>query len=374
MEEKLAQIKEKLQEISEKLSLKQKISIASVVGLMLVIIAGITYSYTKEELSTLFTGLSAEDSAAIVEILRKDKISYDLSQDTSIIRVPEDKVLDIRLRFTAMGLPKGGGVGYEIFDKQDVTTLTEFTERVNMTRALQGELERTISSLTPVKSARVHIVVPKESMFIEDHKDPTSSVLLTMYKGRTLSKRQINSIVHLVSSSIEGLAPDRVTIVDNTGNILSGGDKGLEGLSGKKIAYKRNIEQTLEKEIIKLLKPIVGDGNARVTVNTDIDFDKAERQEEKYDPNITAVRSENKLEESNVQRRRPRDRFCAVERNASYNDFVSSIIAKSDSCFYNIFNLQYFVLCHRDNLLSTLSATLFLPDNSVKHNAGAHFF
>ncbi len=300
MKDQLLQIKERLQQVNEKLSLTQKISIGAVLAVALAVIVAVVAGSTAVEDSFLFTNLSAEDSAMIVEELKKEKIPYTLQSGGSAITVPKDKVLDLRLKMASAGLPRGGGVGYEIFDKQDVTTLTRFTEHVNMVRALQGELSRTITNLSPIKAARVHIVLPKESMFVEDQKEPSASVMVTLYKGRALSQRHVSSILHLVSSSIEGMRPDKVSIVDSSGNVLSGADDELEGLSGKKLAYKRKVERRLEGNIMKLLNPVIGEGKSRVTVNTDMDFDRGVREEERYNPNVTAVRSETKTEESKI--------------------------------------------------------------------------
>ncbi len=298
MSDQLDQIKQKLTEISSRLSLGQKISIGVVLILTIGVIAAISISSSGTKMGYVFTNLSTEDAASITEALTKEKIPYQIDAGGTAIKVPAEKVMDVRLKLAGEGLPKGGGVGYEIFDSRDVTTLTDFTEHVNMVRAIQGELQRTISSLAPVKSARVHIVIPKESMFVQDQKEPTASVVLNLHQGRSLSQKHVDSIIHLVASSVEGMKADKVTVVDNSGAILSGGESDTEGLSGKKLVYKKSVEKDLENNILKLIGPIVGDGKARVSVNTEIDFDQAERAEEVYNPNITAVRSETKMEES----------------------------------------------------------------------------
>ncbi len=298
MKEQLLQLKAKYLELSAKLSLTQKISIVAVLVMMFATILYLSVNANKVDYSTLMSNLTAEDSSEIVEYLKKEKIPYSIAAGGGAIRVPEDKVLDLRLQVAGNGLLKGGGVGYELFDKQDITTLTEFTENLNMVRATQGELARTIQSLAPVKSARVHIAMPKDSLFIEDKREPSASILINLHPGRALSERQVASIVHLVSSSVIGLTPDRITLVDNFGNVLNSGDGGgIDGITGKNLAFKQKVDKGLEENIMRLLLPIVGEGKARVSVNTDLDFDQAEKNEERYDPNVTAVRSETKLEE-----------------------------------------------------------------------------
>ncbi len=298
MNEKITELKNKAFELNNKLTLKQKISILAVVLIAAGLIAVIFLLNSKESSAYLFTNLEKDDAAAIVEALKKDKISYQLENEGTAIKVPAKDVLNLRLTLTSQGLPKGGGVGYEIFDNQDITTLTSFTEKVNMVRAIQGELARTISSLAPVKSARVHIVLPKESLFVEDQKEATASVLLNLESGGALDSRQVQSITTLVSSSVEGLQPENVAIVDNFGRVLNETANDENELANKKLTYKKRIEKDYEKNILNIIEPIVGKERARVSVTTDLDFDKAEKTEEMYDPNVTAVRSESKLEET----------------------------------------------------------------------------
>lgn len=315
MREQLAQYKIKIMEVGNKLSLFQKVAVTAVLLATIGLFAYLITNATAVKYSGLISNLSAEDSSQIVEFLKKEKVPYQLASGGSAIKVPDEKVLDIRLMLAGSGLPKGGGVGYEIFDNQDITTLTDFTEHVNMIRATQGELARTIQHLEPVKSARVHIVMPKESMFVEDQKKPTASILLDLHAGRALSQKQVSSIVHLVASSIEGMNPDDVTIVDSTGNVLNSNEGVGEGITGKNLEYRKKIEKNLEENILKLISPIVGEGKARVTVNADIDFDRAEKNEELYNPNVTAIRSETKVEESKENVKGPATGVTGTQAN-----------------------------------------------------------
>jgi len=299
MKEQIATIKEKLQLLNSKFSTLQKISIAFVLLLSVAVIVAVVINSTSIEYSYLVVGISDKEASKIVPILQKERVPYKLSGNGTKIMVPKSKVLDLRLKLAGMGLPSGGGVGYEIFDHQDVTTLTEFTEKINLVRALQGELSRTISHLDSVKSARVHIVIPKESVFTEDQKKTTASILLDLEGGNTISKNKINAIVNLVASSIEGLNKKDITIASSSGNLLyDGNENNWNGLSDKKLAYKKKIEENLKNNILSLIVPIVGTGKVRVAVNADLNFDEAEKHEELYDPEKTAVRSENKLEKS----------------------------------------------------------------------------
>lgn len=248
----------------------------------------------KEEYQLLYGNLSPEDAGNIISKLKEKKVPYEVRDNA--IYVPSNKVHELRLELAAQGIPSGGGVGFEIFDKTQIG-LTEFSQRVNYIRALQGELQRTIKHFQEVDQVRVHIAIPEKSIFTEKEDHPTAAVVLKLKPGRTLSREQIASIVHLVSSSVEGLSPQHVTVVDQYGNLLSAPKDPTQLVDATHIEYKRNIERTYERNIQTMLENIVGKGKAIVRVSADIDFSKVEKLEEKFDPDTIAIKSEQRSQE-----------------------------------------------------------------------------
>ncbi len=250
----------------------------------------------QPEYQTLFSNLSSEDSASIIDELRKRKIPYKVEAG-GVIMVPQEDIYETRIELAGSGLPKGGGVGFEIFDKSTFG-MTEFTEKVNYLRALQGELSRTISWLSEVEMARVHIVVPEKRVFLENKDTARASVIVKLRPGRNLRYNQVQGIVHLVSSSVSGLSPENVTIVDTEGNLLTrstGGNTGV--LSPLQMEYKGMLEKRLESRIQDMLEPIVGAGKVVAKVSADIDFKRVEKTEERFDPDSVVVRSEQRSKE-----------------------------------------------------------------------------
>ncbi|MFQ5673957.1 MAG: flagellar basal-body MS-ring/collar protein FliF [Nitrospinales bacterium] len=249
----------------------------------------------------LYAQLSEQDAAAIVEELKTRNIPYELSGGGTIVRVPANKVHETRLQLASQGLPEGGEVGLEIFEK---TTLgmTDFVQKLNFQRALQGELAHTIKSLDVVDQARVHLVIPEESVFLREKPQGKASVTLKIHAGRQLSEGQIQGIAHLVSSSVKGIPPQNVTVVDIKGNILSGA-KGASGdamITASNFKFKRRLESQLEHSIEKMLEDALGKGKVIARVSADLNFDKVKRTEEIYDPDSQVVRSEQRASESTV--------------------------------------------------------------------------
>lgn len=273
--------------------------IAIIAVLMIVIALAITMFLwlPKQDYQILYTNLTPEDAGNVVAKLKEKKIPYNVKDNA--IYAPSSKVHELRLELAAQGLPSGGGIGFEIFDKTSIG-LTEFSQRVNYIRALQGELARTIKQIQEVDQARVHIAIPEKSIFTEKGDHPTASVVLKLKPGRTLSKEQIAGMVHLVSSSVEGLSPQYVTVVDQYGNLLSAPKDNAQVVQTEQIEYKKNIEKTYEKNIQSMLENIVGKGKAVVRVSTEIDFSKVEKLEEKYDPDTIAIKSEQRTQEKTM--------------------------------------------------------------------------
>jgi len=270
----------------------KRITIALVSVITVIAVVSVVYYTSQVDYQVLFSNLSAEDAGNIVARLQEKKVPYKVSQSGNAISVPSDKVSELRLEMASAGLPQGGGVGFEIFDTKNLG-LTEFVQQLNYQRALQGELARTINGLDEIQHCRVHVAIPKKSIFVEEQKKPTASVILKLKPGRTLKPNQIEGIAHLVSSSIEGLSPNDVMIVDSSGKVLSRpqDETRLGKLSSSQMEYQRNVEREVSNRVQTMLEKVVGEGKAVVRVSADLDFRITERLEEKYDPNDPVIRS-----------------------------------------------------------------------------------
>ncbi len=246
----------------------------------------------------LYANLGEEDAGLIIQKLNEQKVPYKVSPGG--IMVPSEKVYDLRLQLASQGLPQGGGIGFELFDKTNFT-MTDFVQKLNYRRALQGELSRTIRSLAEVDQCRVHLAVPEKSLFLKEEEKPKASVLVKLKSGRRLSPGQVQGIVHLVSSSVEGMDPRDVTVVDNRGEMLTYSASGSSGTTSYQMDYQRTIERDLEGRIVGILEPVVGKGKIKAKVNTSIDFTRVEKTEEKFDPDSQVVRSEQRNVEKTLQ-------------------------------------------------------------------------
>ena len=267
-------------------------SVLTAAGIILLSIVILVWYVNKTEYRVLFSNLSTEDAGGIVALLDKEKISYRLSPAGSSVFVPSDKVSEIRLKLAASGLPRDGEVGFEIFDGKNFG-VTAFVQHLNYQRALQGELSRTIKGLDEIQQCRVHIVMPKRSLFVEEQKKPTASIIVKLRSGRRLQESQIDGITYLVASSVEGLMPSDVMVVDNGGNILSKTEGGSEAarMTASQTERQRNIEGELSSSIQSMLEKVVGEGKAVVRVSAALDFRMVEKTEELYDPEEPVIRS-----------------------------------------------------------------------------------
>ncbi len=276
----------------------RQFALAAVALLTLGLFAAIILQARKADYQLLYGNLAEADGAAMIEWLKAENIPYRLEANGRSLLVPVANVHETRLALASAGLPQGGGVGFEIFDKQSFA-LTDFVQKVNYSRALQGELARTIASLGPVETARVHLALPEKRLF-KDHQQPaTASVIIKLAAGKRLGEAQIDGIVHLVSSSIEGLGPDHVTVIDQNGTVLSRrGERGLNNdLSPDMLAFQQMVEQRLEERAQALLDRSLGARNAMVRVTAALDFARTEKTEETFDPEEPVIRSEQVSEE-----------------------------------------------------------------------------
>lgn len=284
-----------------KLSLVQKIVLFGLTfGVLFALLYIIIQASTKVEYATLFTQLDPTEAGKIVEKLKEKKIPYKLEDNGTTILVEKNKVYDTRISIAAEGLPESGIVGYEIFDKTNLG-MSEFVQKLNYRRALEGELAKTISSLNGVKKARVHIVIPEKALFEKDQKEPTASVTLQLAGEGSLSKLNIRGIQNLVASSVEGLSPNNVTVVDHRGRILSETELDPNSVLGKTQSQHEQqirVEQYLTNKVQSLLDGVLGPGNSEVRVSAELDFTQIERTITDYNPDRQVVRSEQSITQS----------------------------------------------------------------------------
>jgi flagellar M-ring protein FliF len=268
------------------LSSTQRLVVASLVGLSVVIVVIVSMVGMRPSMATLFSNLQSADAAAISDRLRDQKVPYELSDDGSLIRVPSNQVYDLRLKMVTQGLPAGGTVGFEIFDKTNFG-MSEFSQKVDYMRALQGELARTIGQLSQVENARVHLVIPEQQLYSDKQENATASVVLRIQRGATLGDEQVAGVVHLVASSVEGLKPESITVVDTNGNILSEASEsgGLSArLTATQVRLKRDYERQLQKDMQSMLDNICGSDKSVVRVSARMIFDHKETTTERVMP------------------------------------------------------------------------------------------
>jgi flagellar M-ring protein FliF len=257
--------------------------------------AGLMVLASWQSYAPLMTNLTPEDASQIVNKLQAMHTPYKLAQGGSAVLVPEDRVHELRLQMAGDGLPRGGNVGFEIFDEPSFG-MSHFSEQLNYRRALEGELRRTIRQLEAVRDARVHIVVPEPSLFKEQEQPATAAVNLQLQSGRHLGPTQVQAIVHLVAAAVSGLSPDHVTVVDSAGSILAKGGE-TPGNLGVVLERQRAVERSIEERVGQILIPLVGEGHVVVRANASLDFSKTDRTTETFDPQSSSIRSEQFSEE-----------------------------------------------------------------------------
>src|SRR5436305_2272364 len=252
---------------------------------------------TTPQLTTLFTELSLEDSSAIIKDLERQAIPYELRNDGAAIMVPKDRVTRLRMKLAEGGLPKGGGVGYEVFDKSDALGTTSFVQNINHLRALEGELSRTIRAIDRIQAARVHLVLPERPLFSREAPEPSASIVVRV-RG-SLEAQQIRAIRHLIASAVSGLKPQRVSIVDEAGQLLAdGAATDPEQAVGDE--RRTSFEKRMRKQVEDIVSSVVGSGRARVQLSADFDYNKITQTSDKFDPEGRVLRSSQSREESSA--------------------------------------------------------------------------
>jgi flagellar M-ring protein FliF len=266
--------------------------IAIVAGIIVGIV--VVGSWVKSiNYAILYSDLEPAEAGDVVSQLTEQNIPYKLTDGGTTITVPSDEVYKVRISLASQGLPRSGNIGYSIFDKSNLG-MTEFLQNLNFRRALEGELTKTIMQLADVQAARVHIVMPKDRLFKEDKQEATASIVLKLRHLGGLSKSQLAGITHLVASSVEGLKPQNISIIDYNGELLSSATSSdpLAGLSSSQLDVRKNVEQYLEKKAQSMLDGVIGQGKSIVRVTAELDFQQVEKTNEIYDPNSAVVRSE----------------------------------------------------------------------------------
>ncbi|MFM2189187.1 MAG: hypothetical protein RLZZ452_1143, partial [Pseudomonadota bacterium] len=277
------------------LNLQQRLIVLAAGVLFLAAIIFVSLSNRKDDYRVLFSSINERDGAAIVAALQQMNVPYKFTEGGAAILVPESSVYETRLKLAGQGLPKAGNVGFELLENQKMGT-SQFVEQVNYQRGLEGELARSISSLSQVKSARVMLAIPKQTAFMREQEKPTASVVVTMHPGRFLDNQQVAAIANLVGSSVPNLGPANVTIVDSEGSLLAPNPQRSVGLDSTQLKYVAELEGALSKRVQAILEPVAGKENVRAQVTVDMDFGELERMEETFGrntpPNQASIRSQ----------------------------------------------------------------------------------
>src|SRR5512135_2627572 len=282
---------------------QQKLGLIVAVAATVALLAGLFLWGQTPDYRVLYANMSERDGGAVIEALQQQNIPYKFSEGGTLM-VPADKVHEVRLQLAAKGLPKGGTVGFELMENQKFGT-SQFLEQVNYQRALEGELARSVETMGPVASARVHLAIPKPSVFVKEQQKPSASVVLSLRAGSALDAGQVSAIVHLISSSVPNMPPQGVTVVDQNGTLLSSARDSSEEqlMDATQLKYVRQIEQDHVKRIEDILIPITGIQNVRAQVTASLDFAQTEQTAETFrpnqPPNQAAVRSLQTLETLN---------------------------------------------------------------------------
>jgi len=289
---------DQLRKLFASLSLPQKIGLAAALLAVAVGIPLFTRWQREGSFRPLFTNMLPEDAAAVVQKLKESGIDHRLSDNGATVLVEADKVDEARLELAAIGLPKSGRIGFELFDKTNLG-VTDFSEKVNYRRALEGELERTVKAINSIESARVHITFPKDSVFLDSREPAKASVLVKLRPGAALQPRNVVAISNLVGSAVEGLLPDAVSVVDMQGNLLSKRRRSPDGPDGGDalLDYRQQVEKDLAGKVEATLEPLLGEARFRVGISADCDISTSEQTDETYDPTRSVMSTSQKTED-----------------------------------------------------------------------------
>ncbi len=278
------------------------------VGLMLGLAASVAIGFASvlwvwgDDYRPLYGSLDRLDSSEVVQVLDSNNITYKIDENSGALLVASDQIHKARIKLAEMGIPGDQSAGFELLDQEQPLGTSQFMETARYRRSLEGELARTITSINAVRSARVHLAIPKASVFVRDSREPSASVLVELYPGRGIKPEQVKAIANLVASSISELQLDKVTVVDQKGNLLSMGVEESEELllAGKQREYTRKLENDINQRINRILEPVVGTGRYKAEVSANVDFTAVEQADEIFNPDLPAVRSEQTLDEQRI--------------------------------------------------------------------------
>ena len=285
-------------DVLKKLGPQKLMALGAVALALMAFFAFIIMRVTAPTMTTLFTDMTLQDSTAVARELDQRGIKYEIRNDGGTVMVPKDNVLRLRMDLASKGLPQGGGVGYEIFDKSDSMSTTSFVQNVNQLRALEGELSRTIRSLDRVQNARVHLALPEKQLFQREKKEARASIVLKV-RGE-LEAGQVRAIRHLVATAVEGLKPDRVSVVDEAGRLLADGSGDSQDSTIAAAEKQQGFERRVRQQVEEIVASVVGRGRARVQVAAEMDFNRVQQTQESFDPESRVVRSTQTRNENNV--------------------------------------------------------------------------
>jgi len=365
-------------EFWSKIDLNHKLTIIFLGTFLVIGVLSIVYYSSKPALGPLYYGMDSESAAAVKEHLDDEKIPYDIKDGGKSIYIPKNEIYSVRLALAGKGLPKKGGVGYEIFDKTNLG-MTEFVQKINYYRAIQGELARTISSVDGVVAARVHIVIPEESIFKEDQKDPSASIALQLNTQGILDSSQITGIRQLVASSVEGLKATNISIIDNWGNILSqpsSGDNTIGDIATSQIGIQKAVETHYVRKIESLLAGVLGNNNAVVRVNAALDFERIEKTSETYNPETAVVRSETITSETSKGETKGAEGPPGVQANIRGAEGAASALNQENSTSREVVNNVYEIdktvqhIVEEVGDIKSLTASVFIRQKTVADEEG----
>jgi flagellar M-ring protein FliF len=314
--------------IFTKLTLQQKFVLGGAAVVSILMLTSLVFFLNEPTYAPLFSNLAQEDAAKVLENLNSQKIPYQIDDNGQTIKVPKEKLYETRMNLAAKGIPTSGNIGYEVFDNSTMG-MSEFMQKLNYKRALEGELSRTIMKQDGIEGVRVHIVFPQKTVFKDEEKLPTASVVLKLKGGFTLTKTNASAIVNLVSSAVEGLQPGKVTLIDTRGRILSkdNEENSIAASSAKQYEIKQSIENYLAEKAQTILDNVLGYGNSMVQVNADINFDRVEKTMESYDPESQVAISEQTVKTENTGRNYS-DSTAQSSENSTTNYEISKTIQR----------------------------------------------
>jgi flagellar M-ring protein FliF len=290
---------DQIKKLLSALTLQQKVVLALAIVLIAASLPAFIHWQHERDFRPLFTGMAAEDASAVVQKIKESGVEHRLTNNGATVEVPAEKVDEVRLELAGAGLPKSGRIGFELFDKTNLA-LTDFSERVNYRRAIEGELERSVKALSAIETARVHVSFPKDSVFLDAREPAKASVLVRLRPGAALQPQNVTAITNLVASAVEGLSPEFVSVVDMQGNLLSRPRKvGSEASDSADtlLEYKHQVEKDLMAKVEATLDPLLGEGRFRVGISADCDLSTSEQTDETFDPTRSVMASSQKSED-----------------------------------------------------------------------------